>query len=139
MKYLKLICMLFLLAVAFVACSDDKDGSVRWDRKSLFMAWGESVTVGFGGDNISSYSISEVPEGWETPEVDTKTMTVTIVAPAADTEDAEASGNIKLRGVTHGGEAVYASLFVSLDTPEVDLVYAVAATVLPSASRTSIW
>ena len=122
MKYLKLICMLFLLAVAFVACSNDKDGSVRWDRKSLFMAWGESVTVGFGGDNISSYSISEVPEGWETPEVDTKTMTVTIVAPEADTENAEASGSIKLRGVTHGGEAVYASLFVSLDTPEVDFV-----------------
>ena len=122
MNYLKLMCVVLLSAVVFAACSDDdKEGSVRWDRKSLFMTWGESVTVGVGGDNINSYAISSVPEGWETPVVDTKTMTVTIVAPAADKEGAASSGDIKLRGTTHGSELVYANLFVSLDTPEVDL------------------
>ena len=90
MNYLKLMCVVLLSAVAFAACSDDdKEGSVRWDRKSLFMTWGESVTVGVGGDNINSYAIASVPEGWETPVVDTKTMTVTIVAPAAGTEGAD--------------------------------------------------
>ena len=50
MNYLKLMCVVLLSAVAFAACSDDdKEGSVRWDRKSLFMTWGESVTVGVGG------------------------------------------------------------------------------------------
>lgn len=121
MKYLKLICVVLLSAVAFAACSDDdKDGSVRWDRKSLFMTYGESVTIGVGGDNIGTYSISSVPEGWDTPEVDTKTMSVTIVAPAEPGDEVAVSGDVKLRGVTHGGETVYANLFVSLDTQEVD-------------------
>lgn len=121
MKYLKLICVVLLSAVAFAACSDDdKEGSVRWERKSLFMTYGESVTVSVGGDNIGTYSISSVPEGWETPMVNTESMTVTIVAPEAPADTVAVSGEVKLRGVTYGGETVYANLFVSLDTPEVD-------------------
>lgn len=121
MKYLKLICVVLLSAVAFAACSDDdKEGSVRWERKSLFMTYGESVTVSVGGDNIGTYSISSVPEGWETPTVNMESMTVTIVAPEAPADTVAVSGDVKLRGVTYGGETVYANLFVSLDTPEVD-------------------
>lgn len=121
MKYLKLICVLLFSALAVAGCSDDdKDGSVYWDRKSLFMSYGESVTVGFGGTNIASYTIASVPEGWEKPVIDPKTKSVTVVAPAAAGDDIEASGSIKLNGITHGSESVYASLFVSLDTPEVD-------------------
>ena len=134
MKYLKLICVLLFSALALVACSDkDKDGEVRWDRKSLFMNYGETAVVGIGGKNIATFSISSVPDGWATPEINTRTMSVTIVAPAsADdvaNEDADSnndgqvdfSGTIQLKGVTHGNEVVYASLFVSLETPEVDL------------------
>lgn len=121
MKYLKLICVVLLSAVAFAACSDDdKEGSVRWERKSLFMTYGESVTVSVGGDNVGTYSISSVPEGWETPTVNMESMTVTIVAPEAPADTVAVSGDVKLRGVTYGGETVYANLFVSLDTPEVD-------------------
>lgn len=121
MKYLKLICVVLLSAVAFAACSDDdKEGSVRWERKSLFMTYGESVTVSVGGDNIGTCSISSVPEGWETPTVNMESMTVTIVAPEAPADTVAVSGDVKLRGVTYGGETVYANLFVSLDTPEVD-------------------
>lgn len=121
MKYLKLLSALFIASLAFVACSDDdKDGSVRWERKSLFLSYGESVTVGIGGENISSYSIYSVPKGWEKPVIDRQTMTVTVVAPEAPADTVAVSGDIKLNGITHGAESVYANLFVSLDTPEVD-------------------
>lgn len=112
-----------MTVVLAVGCGkDDKDGSVAYAQQALFMGWGETATVAFSGINIASYSVSSVPEGWETPELTTTTlpMTMTVKAPAADS-GAKATGAINLRGVTHGGEIVSASLFVSLDTPEVDL------------------
>lgn len=121
MKYLKLICALLFVGVALAACSDDdKEGKVHFDRKSLFMAYGESVTMGFGGSNIKSYAISSVPDGWEKPTIDTKTKTMLIEAPAMAADTIDTSGSITLKGTTHGNEIVYASLFVSLDTPMVD-------------------
>lgn len=121
MKYLKLICAMLLVGMAVAACSDDDEGgAVRWERKSLFMTYGESATVGVSGDNIALFTIASVPDGWDTPTVDLTTMTVTIEAPAMAADTVAVSGDVKLRGTTHGGELVYASLFVSLDTPEVD-------------------
>lgn len=151
MKFWKLTAALLLALVGFAACSDDdKDGSVDFERDALFMTWGASETVGVSGVNIATFTISAVPEGWETPEVNTKTMSVEIVAPAADADNVESSGNVTLRGVTHGGDAVYASLFVSLDTPEVDYstqpancyiankggaIYRINATATPDGTR----
>lgn len=151
MKFWKLTAALILALVGFAACSDDdKDGSVAFDRKALFMSWEESVTVGISGVNIRTFGISAVPDGWETPEVNTQTMSVDIVAPAADTEGVESSGNITLRGISHEGDAVYATLFVSLDTPEIDFteqpansyiankggaIYRINASVKPDGTR----
>lgn len=120
-KILRMFFVVALAAVAAAACSkDDKDGSVAYAQKALFLNYGESATIGFSGVNISSYSVSSVPTGWKTPEINTTTMTMTVTAPEADAE-AKTTGSIVLRGVTHGGEAVSASLFVSLATPEIDL------------------
>ena len=120
-KILRMFFVVALAAVAAAACSkDDKDGSVAYAQKALFLNYGESATIGFSGVNISSYSVSSVPTGWKTPEINTTTMTMTVTAPEADAE-AKTTGSIVLRGVTHGGEAVSASLFVSLTTPEIDL------------------
>lgn len=102
------------------ACSkDDESGSVTLEQKALFLDWGERVTISFSGDNISTYSISSYPEGWEEPTIDMATMTITVVAPEEGTEAAE-TGTIRLRGVIPGGEYVSASLYVALNTLEVD-------------------
>ncbi len=118
------MCFAAVLAVAVaVGCGkDDKDGSVAFAQKALFLQWGETATVAFSGVNIATYSVSSVPDGWEKPELNTTAypMTMTVKAPAANS-GAKTTGAINLRGVTHGGDAVSASLFVSLDTPVVDM------------------
>ena len=64
MKYLKLICALLFVGVALAACSDDdKEGKVHFDRKSLFMAYGESVTMGFGGSTLPPGCLSPLWDG----------------------------------------------------------------------------
>ena len=124
MKEILRICLAALLTAAVaVACSkDDKDGSVAYAQKALFLKRGETATVVFSGVNIASYSVSSVPTGWEKPELNpaAEPMTMTVKAPAADDTEAKSTGSIVLRGMTYGGEAVSASLFVSLDTPVID-------------------
>lgn len=125
MRKILRICLAAALAVVLaVACSkDDKDGSVAYAQKALFLKRGETATIAFSGVNIASYSVSSVPSGWETPELNTAAtpMTMTVKAPSADDTEAKSTGSIVLRGVTHGGDVVSASLFVSLDTPVVDM------------------
>lgn len=119
-EILRMLCATVLALAAMVACSkDDKDGSVAYAQKALFLDYGEVATVAISGVNIASYSVYSVPDGWDTPEINTTTMTMTITAPAADAE-ASTTGSIVLRGLTYDSEYVSASLFVSLATPEVD-------------------
>lgn len=114
---LGVVCGLMLLTTA---CSDkDEAGSISWNQKALFMHWGEEATVSFSGFNISSYSIASVPEGWDTPKIDAQSLTATIVAPAEDS-GAAATGTIRLRGLTTGGEYIHSSLYVALNALEVD-------------------
>lgn len=117
---LRLLLLASLAACVATACSkDDKDGSVTLEQKALFLDWGESALVGFSGENISTYSISSYPDGWEEPTIDLTTMQVTVVAPAEGSE-ADETGTIRLRGMTHGGEYISASLYVALNTLDVD-------------------
>lgn len=106
--------------VAMTACSkDDKGGSVAVNPKALFLDWEEVATVHFSGENIAEYSISTTPKGWSEPTIDVATMTITVTAPVEGTE-ADETGTIRLRGRTYGGEYVHASLYVALNTAEVD-------------------
>ncbi len=108
-----------LMGVATACNKDDKDGTVSVNPKALFLSWGETATVAFSGENISTYSISSTPKGWEEPTIDVATMTLTVKAPAEGAE-ADETGTIRLRGQTHGGEFIHASLYVALNTGEVD-------------------
>ena len=62
MKEILRICLAALLTAAVaVACSkDDKDGSVAYAQKALFLKRGETATVVFSGVNIASYSVSSL-------------------------------------------------------------------------------
>lgn len=112
-------CGALLLTVVLVNCSsDDEECSVDFDRDAIFMSWGDRVTVHFTSDG-SAFSFTTLPDGWETPLISTQNRTVTIVAPEAPGEGIDASGNIVLRA-QRGDEYKSTSIFVSLDTPEVD-------------------
>jgi hypothetical protein len=119
-QLVRLLLVVAIGVVVTIACSkDDKGGSVAVNPSALFLDWGETASVHFSGDNIAEYSISATPTGWEEPVIDVATMTITVKAPAEGTE-ANETGTIRLRGRTHGNEYVHASLYVALNTIEVD-------------------
>ena len=133
---LRLLCATALLAVTALSCSKkDDDGAVYYSQKALFLDWGETARVGISGVNIATFSVSSVPDGWDTPEIDLSTLSMIITAPE-EGSDAKTTGSIVLRGQTYGGEFVSASLFVSLATPEIDMSSAPANCYIANAPNT---
>lgn len=119
LKEILKFCGALLLSVVLVACNSDEDEcSIAFDREAVFLTYGETVTVHFTSD-AQAYTFTTMPKGWEDPLISTQNRTITIKAPAAAGDDVAVSGNIVLRG-QRGDEYKSASLFVSLDTPEVD-------------------
>lgn len=115
---------LFLIAAAAasaVSCSKDKDnGKLSFVSSVVYFRADEAKTVGFSSSNVRSYSVSAKPTGWIDPVIDAESRSVRITAPAASNEDAVKSGTLTISGITHGGDAVTASLFVSV-SETVDL------------------
>lgn len=108
-------------AALFAACSKEKDsGSIRFDRPALYLAAGETATVGFSlaDTDARTLSVTSRPTGWEQIALDAAARTLTVTAPAsADGEDVAVSGSVVVSG-TSGGGVVSGTLFVGIARSE---------------------
>ena len=118
-----LLCAMVAAALCSVSCKKDKtSGSLWFERPALYMTEGQAAEVRFAGSEVDLASawVSSSPSGW-TVKVDHAARTLSVTAPAADADDAAASGSVTLRAnSTGGGTAASAVLFVGL-TRTVDL------------------
>lgn len=105
-------------AVLAVSCGKDEDsGSLSFEKPAVFLASGQTVTVGFSGTNIRSYSVTGKPTGWSDPVIDAAAGTLTVTAPAEITDEVVKSGTFILSGVPYDGAVVSASLFAAVSDP----------------------
>ncbi|WP_418991338.1 hypothetical protein [Alistipes sp.] len=103
----------------FASCSKDKDsGSLSLDKPAVFLRAGQTVTVGFSGRNIRTYSVTSKPEGWPDPVLDVAAMTLSVTAPATFDDGEDMSGSFVLTGAPYEGSVVSASLFAAVATTE---------------------
>lgn len=108
-------------ALAAVSCSKDENtGSLSLEKPAVFLAAGQSATVGFSGNNIASYSVTSKPTGWSDPVIDAAAGTLTLTAPSEIKDEVVRSGSFVLSGVPYDGAIVSATLFAAVADP-VDL------------------
>lgn len=106
-------------AVSFWSCGDDDDVyKFSFVTPALYFAEpGSAQTSCYVASNVRGVEVTTVPEGW-TATVDTKQKCVTVTAPLSleETEDETpvASGTLKIRGYSGGGDAVVATLYVAM-------------------------
>ena len=104
-------------AALFVSCKDDDvTGSLTFDSPAVFFAEGETSpkTVHFTASNLSSFSVSSKPTGWDDVVVDAAARTVTVTPPASFDDDEAKSGSVVLSGSGGGGASGSATLFVGV-------------------------
>ena len=85
---------------------------------------GSTVVMPFTARNITSVSVSAIPNGWEVKDIDMLNWTVTILAPkkyTIDDSSIEENGLLKLNGYTAAGTSTTASSYLSLLNKSVDL------------------
>ncbi|MDE5707312.1 MAG: hypothetical protein K2H69_03960, partial [Alistipes sp.] len=76
---------------------------------------GGTASIEFTAVNIVSVALSDIPSGWSVT-ADLATHRVHLTAPAADTEDAETEGTLKLTGLDTRGHTLTAELRVGIGT-----------------------
>lgn len=106
-------------ALLAVSCGKDENaGSLSLEKPAVFLAPGESVTVGISGTNIRSYSVTSKPTGWSDPVIDAAAGKLTLTAPAEITDEVVKSGSFVVSGVPYDGAVVSATLFAAVSVPE---------------------
>lgn len=123
----------FKLVVAAIACvsvfsaceAEDEVYDFVFDiQGSIVSEPGATVVVPFTARNITTVSVSEIPEGWTVKQIDMVNWTATIVAPAkytAEDSKIEENGILNLVGRTAAGTSVSAKSYLSLLNQNVDL------------------
>lgn len=101
------------------ACSkENNEGRITFDPPAVYLASAGAVaTIDFSTRNITLLSASEEPDGWEEPQIDMATATITVTAPsteAIESGEAVRAGTFKILGTTTGGLGISASFFVGI-------------------------
>lgn len=114
-RFAGLVGVVLAAAVLIASCSKDKvSGSLTFDSPAVFLQPGGEIKLGFNASNVSGYSITSRPDGWNEPVVDAAARTITIVAPVTFDDDVLKSGSLVMTGTVDGGSVVSASLFVGV-------------------------
>lgn len=115
----RLVSVVVAAAALFASCSKDKEsGTLSLDKPAVFLRAGQTVTVGFSGTNIRTYSVTSKPEGWADPVLDVSAMTISVTAPSTFDDGEDMSGSFVLTGAPYEGSVVSASLFAAVTSTE---------------------
>ena len=110
---------------ALLSCSTQEESVFEFKMPGQIVTQlGATIEVPFKAVNISSVSITAVPEGWEVKNVDVVNCIMTVVAPeqyATDDNDIEENGLLKMSGFTAAGNTIYQTSYLSLLNQNVDL------------------
>lgn len=110
---------------ALTSCTDEEKYDFEFSiQGQIVTEFGATVKVPFIARNITSLSVSVVPDGWTVENVDMTNWVITIKAPSAFTADDAGvveNGDLKLTGYTAAGTAKSIKSFLSLLNKQVDL------------------
>lgn len=117
--------VVMLCVTTFLSCSTKEEYEFEFELPGRIVTQlGASVVVSFKAVNISSMSVTSVPEGWEVKDVDLVKRTMTIVAPkeyTTDDNNVEENGLLKMTGFTAAGTSLPTSSYLSLQNRSIDL------------------
>lgn len=140
-RFARLAAVAIAAMVLAMSCSKDKDsGKITFDSERAYIsAEGGSTVMGFTTSNVkmSTITVSSYPTGWAEPVLDITTRKVSVTAPEDLTADkTDATGMVKLSGMTPDGTAVTGSFFVGV-VSTVDMSGKVANCYLVSQKETN--
>lgn len=119
------LAIVMLCVTAFLSCSTQEESVFEFEMPGqIATQLGATIEVPFKAVNISSVSITAVPEGWEVKNVDVVNRKMTVVAPnefATEDNDIEENGLLKMSGFTAAGNTIYQTSYLSLLNQNIDL------------------
>lgn len=117
--------VVMLCVTVLLSCSTQEESEFAFEMPGQIVTQlGATIEVPFKAVNISSVSITGVPEGWEVKSVDLVNCIMTIVAPdkfAAADNKIEENGLLKMSGFTAAGNTLYQTSYLSLLNQSIDL------------------
>lgn len=124
-RVLTTLSVVALALLTLVSCKDDEQYDFVFKLPGSIVAEpGTTVKMQLTASNISSFSVSSYPKGWDVSDVDISTWTLTIKAPekyASEDSTIEENGTLKLTGYTTAGTTVTATCYLSMLNQSIDL------------------
>lgn len=119
-RLLKSLYLLTAVALLAVGCKKDDDPTITFEVSALFLTPGQTLTIPFkASSEISTFSVTGTPSGWDDATVTPTARTITVTAPSSFGENEEGktvarSGTFILTGSYGTSSSVTARLFATV-------------------------